>query len=342
MADKARVILCGLGAVGREIARTIVEKRDMEIVAATDISDKLVGKDVGQVIGIGRDIGVTISGNVSKVVKTVDADVVILATTSYFKDIYDVAKQALEAGKNVMSPGEQAGFPWTDAPDLARRIDDIARKKGVTFVGTGMTPGFFMDYLPISLTSAVRRVDRIIIRGVANWGAVSAYDFELAGFGKTIEEFNEGVAKGRVVGLMCLRALMEETAQSLGWSVDEYKEAKRGIISKSRRVADHGVVEPGTVCGFEQNAHGFYRGKEVITYNRMYFINPTLEEDGVEVGFVFTIEGEPGLECSLKGGVVSHVVLSTAARMVNSIPQVITAPPGLLSVYELASSPCLP
>ena len=343
MAQKARIIQCGLGAVGAELTKVILDKQNMEIVAAVDISDKIIGKDLGQVIGLGRDVGITVSGNIGDVMRTVDADVVLLSTTSYFNDMFGMAKEALEAGKNVITPGEEGGFPWTATPDLARHIDELAKKRGCTFLGTGMTPGFIMDYLPISLTSLVKKVDRIIIRGVANWAGVSAYDFALAGFGKSIEEFKGGVARGEIGGLICLKGLMEETAEALDWRIDEYKETKKGIISKSRRVADYGVVEPDTVCGFEQNAHGFWQGKEVITYNRCYYVHPTLEEDGVEVGFIYLIEGEPGVEATLKGEVVTrHLILGTAARMVNSIPQVIAAPPGLRSVYELPTSPCLP
>ncbi len=101
-------------------------------------------------------------------------------------------------------------------------------------------------------------------------------------------------------------------------------------------------MEQGTVCGVEQNAHGFFKGKKVITYNRGYYVSPNREEDGLEVGFFYSIEGEPGVEASLTGGILTDIYLSTAARAVNSIPQVVAAPPGLLTVYELPTSPCLP
>ncbi|RLB79113.1 MAG: NADP-binding protein [Deltaproteobacteria bacterium] len=343
MKQKVKIIQCGLGVVGQDMVKIILEKHNMELIGAIDIADEIIGKDLGHVIGLDRELGVTVSGNAEEVFRTVEADVVLLATSSYFKDMYNTARLALENGQNVITCGEEGAFPWTKSPELARKIDDLAKKNGVTFLGTGVTPGYVMDYLPISLTGLMKQVNKINIRGVANWAEVGPYDWELAGFGKRIEVFNEKLAKGEIGGLIILRELMEMTARALGWKIDEYKETKKALVSKSRREAKCGIVEPGTVCGLEQVARGFWKGKEVISYERAYVVNPTLEEDKMEVGMFISIEGIPGVEVALKGEVLSQgLILATAARVINSIPQVIDARPGLLTVYELPPSPCFP
>jgi 4-hydroxy-tetrahydrodipicolinate reductase len=48
-----KVILFGLGPIGAAIGRLTQEKPNMQIVGAIDVDPDKVGKDVGQVIGLG-------------------------------------------------------------------------------------------------------------------------------------------------------------------------------------------------------------------------------------------------------------------------------------------------
>jgi len=338
MSKRIKVIQCGLGAVGSEAVRIMLEKKNLEITAAIDVSEQMVGKDLGRVIGLDRELGITVCRDADEVFRTVKADVVLLSTTGYFKDIFNTIKAALETGKNVITVGEEAAYPWTKSPDLARQIDELAKKKRVTLLGTGTNPGFMMDYLPIVLTGLMKRVDKISIHRIVDMVPCGLISWQEFGYGKKIEAFNAELAKGRIQAFTTLREIMDITARSLGWEIDDYKESRRALVSKSRRVARSGVVEPGTICGFEQIAHGFRQGKEVLFYLYALIISPNFEEDGMEVGHSISIEGAPDVQCTITIKESSYLLV--AARAVNSIPQVIKARPGIAVIYELPPSPC--
>ena len=55
---KVRVILYGVGAVGSLIAKGLIEKEGVEIVGAIDIAKNKVGKDLGEVLSIKRELGI--------------------------------------------------------------------------------------------------------------------------------------------------------------------------------------------------------------------------------------------------------------------------------------------
>jgi hypothetical protein len=341
MPKKIEVIQCGIGAIGSEVVKLILEKQNMKVMAAVDVRKELVGRDLGQAIGLGRNLGIKISDKTKETFAKVRADVVVVTSTSHFEEIYETVKNALAAGKNVISTCEDAIFPWTRNPALAQKIDKLAKRKGVSFLGTGINPGFMMDYLPVSLTSIMRKVDKIIIHRVANMASCGLVDWELFGYGKKIEAFNEGLAKGKIGGFIAFRQVMEVVAKALSWGKIDYNEEKMGLVSKSRRVAKSGVVELGTVHAVKQIARGFKEGKEVMTFDEYFIINPDRNEDGIEAGNFITIEGDPSVVVSATGEQAFQMALTTAAHVVNSIPGLILAPPGLLTVDKLPPSPCV-
>lgn len=342
MSRKIKVIQCGLGNTGVPMAECVLAKRDLELVAVVRRSKRWIGKDLGLQIGLNRELGITVSGNPSEVIRAVKADVVLMSMVDEPELFLSTVRAALETKKNVIDVGLLGYNPWRDAPELGREVDELAKKNGVSFLATGMTPGILMDYIPITLTSMMKRVDKITIRGMANWTNLALSSYESYGFGQSIDVFNKRAAKGEIVGFSNFRRLMDSTAKTLGWEIEEFKQTIRGLVAKSRKVGKAAVVELGMVCGFENIARGFWKGKEVITYQRGGIVQP-LPEDNVEMGLFYSIEGETSVEVTLKGDVVLRDVMApTAAEAVNSIPQVIAARPGLIDPLDLSPSPCLP
>ncbi|MFX0194660.1 MAG: Gfo/Idh/MocA family oxidoreductase [Candidatus Hodarchaeota archaeon] len=336
MSNIIKVIQCGLGAVGTRMVRIILERENLEVVGGIGHRNH-IGKDIGEVVGLDRELGIKVCSNAGEVLRAVEGDVVLIATTRYLKEMFNTIKEALENGKNVITVGIEAAYPWTKSPDLAHQIDELAKKKNVTFLGTGMTPGFTMDYLPITFTGLMKKVEKITIRRIVDMAFCGPITWQQYGYGKKIEAFNRGLDRGKIEGFIVLKEIMDMTAKALGWEIDNYKETKKGLVSKSKRIAKSGVVEPETVCGLEQTAHGFRQGKEILTYNYALIITPNLEEDNIEAGHFISIEGEPKIEATLT---CEDAYQATAALAVNSIPNVIKARPGIITVYELPPSPC--
>ncbi len=343
MAKKIKVIQYGLGEMGSQMALLMLRKRDLEVVAAISGSGRLAGADLGKAIGLEKEVGIAISGNASEVFNSVDADVVLHATTSWMEEAVNQTKEALEKGKNVVTIAEEALYPWVDrSRKLAEEVDELAKKNGVTFLGTGVNPGFMMDYLPIALTGVLKEVHRIRIRRVIDWSRYGITLFEHICAGQDIEKFNAARDRGEVAFHVGLEESIRLTAERLGWELDEYRETAEVRLSKSTRETQHMVIKPGTVCGYNQVGHGIVKGKEVLTYEMNAIINPNPQEDGTDVGTYISIDGVPGAEITISGEFASQGGWGTVASAVNSIPLAVAARPGLITVAELPPWACLP
>jgi len=88
--NKVRVVLCGIGAVGRRIAKFLVEKEGVEIVGAIDVAKDKVGKDLGEVLAINKELGIAVSDDADAVLSRAKADVMVHATTSFLRPIFNV------------------------------------------------------------------------------------------------------------------------------------------------------------------------------------------------------------------------------------------------------------
>jgi 2,4-diaminopentanoate dehydrogenase len=343
MAKKIKVIQYGLGAMGSQMVQVMLTKRDLEVVGAISGSGRLAGEDLGKAIGLKKKLGIEVSRNASEVFNRVEADVVLHATTSWMREAFNQTKGAMETGKNVITIAEEASYPWLKSLEkIGREIDRVAKKNEVTFLGTGVNPGFMMDYLPIALSGVVKEVKGIRIRRVIDWSRYGVTLFEHICAGKNIDEFNEARARGEVAFHVGLEQSVRLTAEALGKPVDEFKEAAEVRLTKSKRVTPYMVIKPGTVCGYNQIGHGFRKGKEFLTYEMVAIINPNPKEDGTDVGTFISIDGEPSMEITVGGEFASQGGWGTVASAVNSIPRVVAARPGLITVNELPPWPCLP
>jgi len=338
-----QVVQHGLGHMGKRIARLALRK-GMEIVAAFDVSTEIVGRDIGEVVGIDRKIGVMVSPitDIQYVLPKIKADVAINATVTSFQLVWEQIKPFVEARMNVISLSEEGTFPWIKYPEIAKEVDEIAKRMGVSIVCTGTNPGFAMDYLPIAHTSGCWSINRIKIKRVVDFAFANPVRSKLR-FGISHEKFRERVSK-KEIPLPLFTGLVESMgmiADALGWKIEETIEKGGPIISKTRRETPWYVIEPGQVCGFKQVRFGLIKGETKIVLEEYGIVHPK-PEDGVEVGTFTEIEGEPSLTLVEKGGMSERVDLGVAARVINSIPQIMKAKPGLLSVKDFPPSPPLP
>ena len=88
----------GIGPIGAEIARLLLTKPWVKVVAAVDIDPNKIGKDLGEVIGLGRTVGVTVTPDL-----TVKADVVCHSTGSRLVEVAGQLKDLLGRGSHVIS-----------------------------------------------------------------------------------------------------------------------------------------------------------------------------------------------------------------------------------------------
>jgi 2,4-diaminopentanoate dehydrogenase len=321
-----RVIQYGLGPIGCATALALLEKSGVEIVGAVDIAPDLVGKDLGEVLGIPKRLGITVTNDAQTLFRKTRAHVVTHSTRSFFKDVYDQLEQAAIAGLKVVSSTEELLFPQLRNPRLAVRLDRVARKHGSTILGTGVNPGFVMDTLALVLTGVSKNVRSVkMIRRVD--AATRRMPLQRkVGAGMTPGEFRKLVREGKL-GHIGLMESMFLVAHGLGWELSETRERIEPVTAEKKQVTQYFTVEPGRVAGIKHTAVGLCDGRKVIDMDLRMYIGAPEPMDAIE------IDGDPKLSLTITGGVAGDI--ATVASVVNAIPRVIEAPPGLKTMLDL-------
>jgi 4-hydroxy-tetrahydrodipicolinate reductase len=326
--EKIRVVLYGVGAIGSRIARFLLKKEGVEIVGAIDIAKDKVGKDLGEVLDIGKRLGVVVSNDPRAVFSKACANIVVHATSSYLRDVYPQIAPLAKYGVNVVSTCEELSYPHVSEPELAKKLDALGMKYGVTFLGTGINPGFLMDTLVITLTGVCQRVDRIKVERVMNAATRRVPFQKKIGAGLTVKEFKKKIETKAITGHVGLEQSIGMIAGALKWQLEKIKVDPVGPVIARRNVASEAIkVKRGQVAGLKQCANGFVGGKERITLEFQAYIGAEEEYDAV------TIDGVPPIHQKISPCV--HGDLATIAVIVNSIPKVINAPPGLITMKDL-------
>ena len=264
--DKIKIIIYGCGVIGSKIALALLDKKGYEVVGAVDIAPELAGKDLGGVIDIHKELGIAIENDANAVFSKGKAQAVVLTTSSHIRSVFPQIIQCVKAGLNVISTSEELSFPWKRDPELARKIDILAKKQGVTVVGTGINPGYLMDTLPLMLTAPCLRVKSIKITRMMN-SAKRRVPFQVkVGTGLTQEEFRERIENESITGHVGLLESINMIAEGLGWELDEATElAPEPAISEKETETSLGRIKPGYVIGLRSIAYGKKGGEEVIT-----------------------------------------------------------------------------
>lgn len=330
MTDNIRVIHWGLGAMGIGMAKMVLEK-GMEIVGAIDTNPAKVGKDVGEILGLNREIGVKVTNDPSYVIGKTPADILLLATSSFVLDVLPQIKLAVECGLNVITTAEEMAEPWASYPQQADEIDRLAKKQGVSVLGTGINPGFVLDTLICTLTAACTEVKKIKGTRINDLSQFGTTVMRTQGVGTTPEEFKKGLESGTIVGHIGFRESVLLIAKALGWQIDKVEETREPIISKVYRETPYVQVEPGNVAGCRHTARAYKDGEVVIELVHPQQIHPGLE--GTETGDYIEIIGTPNISMSIKPEIPGGT--GTIAVVVNMIPKVINAAPGMLTMIDL-------
>jgi len=325
---KVKVLLYGVGAVGSLIAKFLLEKEGIEIVGAIDIATEKVGKDLGDVVGIGKQLGIKISNDVSSVLSNENADIAIHTTYSYLKETYPQIASIVKHGVSVISTCEELSYPYLTEPELSKELDTLAKKHEATVLGTGINPGFLMDTLVITLTAVCQKIESIEAVRVMD-AATRRLPFQKkVGAGLTVEEFRRKIENRQITGHVGLEQSIAMMANALAWKLEKIiAEPVEPVIAKKTVESREIKVEAGKVVGLKQRAKGILDGKEAIILDFQAYIGAEEEYDAI------TIEGMPPVRQKIQPCV--HGDLGTVAIVVNSIPKVIRAPAGLLTMKDL-------
>jgi 4-hydroxy-tetrahydrodipicolinate reductase len=321
-----RVLHYGLGPIGAAVVRQCAERRGFRIVGAVDIDPAKVGKDLGEVAGVGRKLKVKVADDARKAIKSTKPDVVVLCTQSSMKKVTPQIEEILNLKVPIVSTTEELAYPTKGNMKYARAIHELAKKKKVAVLGTGVNPGFTMDALPITLTGVCERVEAIRVDRIQD-ARVRRLPFQQKiGAGLTREQFQKKVDDGSVrhVGLAESVSMI---AEAMGWKLDKITDEIQPKIATETVASEFLAVDPGYVCGIVQDGIGYRDGQAVITLHMEAYLGAPESFDAVE------ITGSPALRSKIAGGV--HGDVATASITVNSIPKILEVAPGLHTMRDM-------
>jgi len=328
---KFRVVQWGLGAMGSGMARLVLEKDGLELVGGIDMRADYVGKDLGEVLGASRKLGVVVTNDPAAVLDKAKVDLVVIATTSWTKEQAPDLKKILSAGINCISIAEELAAPEAQNPALAAELDALAKANGVSLLGTGVNPGFVLDLLVVTLSGVCHSVERIEASRVNDLSPYGPTVMKTQGVGTTPEQFAAGVKDGSIVGHVGFPESIRMISDALGLGVTRIQESREPIVSKVYRETPHVKVEPGMVAGCAHVAIGCAGEKPVIKLIHPQQIHPHLEGQGT--GDYINIYGKPEIHMSTGPEIAGGI--ATMGVAVNMIPHVVAATPGLKSMVDL-------
>ena len=321
-----KVVHVGLGPIGAGVVRQVANRKGFRIVGAADIDPAKAGRDLGEVVGLGRSLRVKISDDVRSTIKKTKPDVVVLCTSSSLKKVLPQMEEILKLKAPIVSTTEELAYPTKSNMKYARIIHQLAKKAKVAVLGTGVNPGFVMDALPIMLTGVCERVESVRVDRVQD-ARIRRLPFQQKiGAGLTREQFQKKVDDGSVrhVGLAESVSMI---ADAIGWKLDRISDQIQPKMATETVSSEFLAVDAGYVCGIVQDGIGYRNGQPIITLHMEAYLGAPESFDAVE------IVGSPPLKMKLAGGV--HGDIATASIVVNSLPKILEVAPGLHTMRDM-------
>jgi 4-hydroxy-tetrahydrodipicolinate reductase len=331
LAKKFNVLQVGFGPMGQLVTKLLIKRKNIKLVGVVDIDPAFVGKNLDELLKDEKKVPrLEIMNEIEPFLKK-KIDVIIIATSSFFEKIAPMIKEAVKSKFNVITMCEQLSYPWDFYPELSDEIDALAKENNVTVTGSGINPGYLMDFLPIVLTAPCETVEKIHVTRMMNSSRRRIPFQKKIGTNLTVGEFKKKIAEKKITGHVGLEESIQMIVSGLGLAVDEIIEfPPNPMLTEKEFDSPFGRVPEGYVRGLHSRGVAKKGEKEIIILDFYAYAGDHDEYDSI------VIEGIPGIQQKIIGGV--HGDVGTASMIVNLIPVVYAANPGLLTMKDLPSA----
>lgn len=340
-----KVIQWSTGNVGHHALRQITQHPELDLVGLWVHSEDKVGRDAGELAGLG-ETGVLATNDADSLL-ALGADCICYTATADLRPDAAIADMAamLASGANVVSSSVvPLVYPGHLAADMRRPLEDACREGGTSMFTSGIDPGWANDLLPAVLTGTCEYVERVRVMEIVNYATYAQPQvlFDTMGFGQPLDSTPMLLVPG--VLTFAWGGVLASIAAGLGVEVEDVQEHHERLPAPARIDLGFGVVEEGTTAAMRFEVRGIVAGEERITLEHVTRLDDSLAPDWPQPaghsGYRVLVEGNPNytLDLQMMGDDGDHNtagLAGTAGRIVNAIPAVVEAPPGLLSVHDL-------
>jgi 4-hydroxy-tetrahydrodipicolinate reductase len=333
--------------VGRHAIAGIEARPDLELVGVWVSSSEKVGVDAGVLAGLGHEMGVAATDDADALL-ALQPDCVVhtaWADDRLFEALDDLAR-LLRAGINVVSSSPVfLQFPEGVVPaSMSDPVRQAAIEGGASLWVNGIDPGFANDWLPLALTSISERIDEVRCQEILNY---ATYDqprvlFDIMGFGRPLDEVPLLLSPGILT--TAWGSVVRQIAAGLDVELDGIEEwHERAAAPEAFEVAS-GPIGAGTAAAVHFEVRGMRGGRPVIVLEHVTRLRDDLAPGWPQPtgrgGYRVVLTGEPNytLDMQMMGGDGDHNTAglkATAMRLVNAVPAVVAAEPGLLTALDL-------
>ena len=342
-----RVVQWSTGNVGRHSIAGIDARPDLELVGVWVSSDAKDGVDAGELAGLGRSLGVMATTDADALL-ALEPDCIVHTAMADHRLVEACADLArfLRAGVNVVSSGPVfLQFPDGTAPDsLVRPIREAAAEGGASLWVNGIDPGFANDWLPLMITSICERIEQVRCMEILDY---ATYDqamimYDVMGFGGSLDEVPMLLQPG--VLTMAWGSVVRQIAAGLGIVLDAVEEHHERLPAPEDFDIASGPISAGTTAGMRFEVRGMVGDRAVVVLEHVTRLRPDIGPDWPQPlgdgGYRVVVTGEPNytLDLQMLGTDGDHNTAglkATAMRLVNAVPAVVAAPPGLLTALDL-------
>jgi 4-hydroxy-tetrahydrodipicolinate reductase len=322
------VLQIGLGSIGIKTAEYIADKSKVNTIVAVDINTDLEGKSLHE-LSNKLSSNTFIYNSVERALDSLDKkpDVAIITTVSSLEILIPQIEEVAKFEIPVVSTCEELSYPWKLHPELSRKLDVICKAHNIACLGTGVNPGFLMDYLPSVLTSVCMDIERVIVERVQDATSRRIPFQKKIGAGLNLKDFKKKESEGtlRHVGLKESVYLL---AKSVGFNLDHVTESLEPVIAEKDVSSKAIKVKKGDARGVEQIAHGYVNGSCKVEMHFKAAIGEVRSYDKI------TIKGTPTFSSEIDGGIDGDI--ATCAITINSINSILRATAGLHTMADIS------
>ena len=338
-----RVVVWGTGNVGRPAIRSVLANKDLDLVGVIVHNPDKVGKDAGEVAGL-DPVGVAATDDVSVIYRdNVDAGVYTVNADFRPMESLDEVEELLIRGKNVVTSSFYPMYHPPSMPkDLAERFQQACTQGNASIFASGIDPGWTCDILPLLLSGVSAGITEIRSQEIFNYALYDQPEAvrTLVGFGMPMDQtppmvldFSLQMVWGPEIRIL---------ADGLGVELEEIRtHVEKRALEKTVTVDGMGDFEEGTIGALRFNVEGIVDGKPMLVMEHVTRIDDDCAPDWPypptgQGAHRIKISGKPDLIVTIHGeehgepGAAGGGNGTAANRIVNSIPAVCAAAPGVL------------
>jgi hypothetical protein len=335
-----KIIQWGSGNVGSQTIAAISERRDLKLKGLFVYGADKVGRDAGEIAGIGR-MGVKATNEIEKIL-AMDVDCVIhspLSSLVYGEDPEADLKTIcalLASGKNVISTVGYM-YPKVYGARVVNQLNRACRMGGSTFHGTGANPGWLGDLMPLTMSALSGKIDQIVVQEISNFENYPSTHIvcDTMGFGLSPTHFKEKSARYNSWLTDLFRESIQMVADGIDLKLDSIDTRFSRALAPGDFQVSAGLIPKGSIAGQRWEWAGMVKGRKRIVHETIWRVHDSVGEKWPRGNHSISITGQPNMYLEFDHQWNDNPGSTTSMHAVNSVPYVCEASTGIKTFLDL-------